>query len=300
VLDALDSAPEDPSAEDGSIYHSLFGLVGDDRLEEVFFDRFRENLLRFLASPSPAAFEALEAVFVPNIQLSHESTTLLEEAARVLDKTAELRTSLRDSDSPLSLVPGSEESTLPSERKLLEILGEAQELTAILDLSPYEPSDTLELIADMCDNLHLRRQDSPAEEPSRPSLRFTGPNLSHTQARQKIEVTNEVLLELARAYDRKLGRGCGRSRIQVLVDGSPAEHALVFYQAEVDMDGTVSPSTVLRNLGRRPEPEHRRVLNMALSDLVERVMSAAAQELPEGLIEEAQVAVAGYRQRLGL
>ena len=63
-------------------------------------------------------------------------------------------------------------------------------------------------------------------------------------------------------------------------------------------DGTIDTSALLDNLRRRPEPEHLRLVNQGLLDLVERVLSTASDELPEDRVETVLESVTGYQKRI--
>jgi len=422
--DEIRAGPRDVPIED-----RLYSVAGEEQLLEVLFGRFQDNLTRFLACDGPAAFTEMEAIFVSNLQFSHDTDRLLTEAIEVLDRTAGL---LADPPDLVVLRPGSQAPGLPSEEVLLRLVKGGSTLEELLAVSPYEGFETLDVLADM-----IRREalytavelsDSNIEElseaegdPDRPDseepadpvvgedddtvrflgpsleetedqdtpiplsregfskgpdeeigddelamfadydqvrgslgdgqftgevkdrvdltdvlipsrmdpepepvvqdpielgsaegaelgsgpvarvqMNFTGPRLTNQEALRKLEVVNNVLSELCRAFDAMSGSGSGQAQVQLLVDGSPAGFSLLFYQVEARRDGTVNPNAILHNLRRRPAAEHRRLLNSGLLDLIERALSSAAEALDDDDLDGVLEAIAGYQQAIGL
>lgn len=143
--------------------------------------------------------------------------------------------------------------------------------------------------------------EQPQEErPSSVQMRYAGPALTNADARRKIDTANEILRNMAAALDDKNGIGSGNATIQLLLEGSPAEFAVLFRDVRANSDGGANADSILSNLRRRPPTEHRRLLNRALSDLIERAMNAAAEELDDDVLDEVLESCAGYQQRLGL
>lgn len=132
-----------------------------------------------------------------------------------------------------------------------------------------------------------------------PTARFSAPMLAESEAADKLDVANDVLCTIARAFDSAEGPGRGRSALQLLVDGSPLRFAPVLSDLTVKRDGKLPLAGLLSNLRDRPPTEHRQLLNQTLLDLLERTLSYAADELPEDTFDTVLEAVAGYRQRLG-
>jgi hypothetical protein len=153
------------------------------------------------------------------------------------------------------------------------------------------------------DKVEVAALGSPTPEPSAgneaPTSRFSGPVLSEAEAIEKVAVANDVLQQLASAFDSAEGSGRGRAMLQLLIDGSPARYAAVLMDLKVGRNGEVSDRILLANLAGRPSTEHRQLLNQTLVDLIDRALSAAADQLPEEGLDEVLESVAGYRQRLG-
>ena len=132
------------------------------------------------------------------------------------------------------------------------------------------------------------------------SLNFSGPKLHDDEIRRKIEVTNEVLATISAAIEAAEGRGSGQARLQLLVEGTSVQLAPLFKNVELGNNGHLPTAAVIKNLRKRPAGEHRRLLNRALGDLIERALSAAFESLDESALETMLEQIAGYQQRLGV
>ncbi len=132
------------------------------------------------------------------------------------------------------------------------------------------------------------------------SLNFSGPKLHDDEIQRKLGVTNDVLATIAEAIEAVEGRGAGQARLQLLVEGTSVPLAPLFKGVELSNDGRLPVALVIKNLRKRPAGEHRRLLNRALSDLIERALSAAYESLDEAGLEAMLERIAGYQQRLGV
>lgn len=141
---------------------------------------------------------------------------------------------------------------------------------------------------------------APGEHAGAVALNFSGPRLPVDEAKHKLGVARDVLMRIAAAIDAHQGPGSGRTCIQLLLDGTPGAYAVLFRRLEATAEGGFDVDAALKNLARRPATEHRRLLNGGLSDLIERALSVAVEELPDGAVDELLEEIAGYQQRLGL
>ncbi|MCK6504860.1 hypothetical protein L6R53_15905 [Myxococcota bacterium] len=132
------------------------------------------------------------------------------------------------------------------------------------------------------------------------ALNFSGPRLDEGDIRRKIEVVNDVLAEISHAIDQQRGQGGGRVTTQILVDGPPTRFAVLFRGVQVDEDGRMDVERLLRNLRKRPEAEHRRLVNEGLLDLIQRALSTSVEDLADEQVDQMLERIAGYQQRLGL
>ncbi|MEQ1505197.1 MAG: hypothetical protein ABMB14_23390 [Myxococcota bacterium] len=154
--------------------------------------------------------------------------------------------------------------------------------------------DKVEVADSMTDGSEVLEADEA------PATRYSAPVLTHGDAVAKIEVANEVLAVVSQGFDDVQGPGRGRAILQLLVDGVPSQFAALLRDLRVGDNGELPTDALLRNLHHRPSTEHRQLLNGTLVDVIERALSAAADELPDEAVDEVLEATAGYRQRLGL
>ncbi|MCP4807231.1 MAG: hypothetical protein GY913_21350 [Proteobacteria bacterium] len=131
-------------------------------------------------------------------------------------------------------------------------------------------------------------------------MNFGGPALSNPDALAKITVANDVLIALSSAYDTQSSAGAGSAQVQLLLDGAPSEFAALFVGLEAASDGEAPPAAMLQNLRKRPATEHRRYLNRALADLIERAMNMGAENLDDEHVDAFLEKCVGYQARLGL
>ena len=398
----------------------LFDLLPEELVTNALYERFRENTFRFLAGSGLVAFEPMDAVFVDNIQVGHDTTALLAELTAQREYLAALGLDLR-----MVLYAGQATASTEEQSQIVALTATGASLAEILDLSPLEATRTQILVATMLDagTLELRSAsasrlpdapdyfadagrwvsepeydqtpssdvdiladadgDEHTEEVDRSgftstpgvspvqlltsndvddelaafadhdytradgsfvqakrsldrvvlteallegprasdqvvvemeeadpvaiqstravvSLNFEGRKLVDTDARRKIEVTNEVLSTVVSAIDEALGRGVGQSRAQVLVEGTSGPHAALFSHVELLPGGKLPVDRVLRNLKKRPEGERRYLLNRAMADVIERSLSLADGALDQPGMERMLETIAGYQQRMGV
>jgi hypothetical protein len=132
------------------------------------------------------------------------------------------------------------------------------------------------------------------------SLRFGSPPLTHEEAITKIEVTNEVLRQLAKAMDEEHGSGSGQASVQLLVESARTDLAPLFSGVSVARDGALNVERMIRNIDKRPETERRRTLNRAMRDIIERGFTTAVERISDERFEALLEDIAGYQHRLGL
>jgi len=366
----------------------LFNYVDEEMLSDLLYDRFRENIAQCIAGQGPVRFDPMDAVFVSNLQLGHDTADLLKTIDAIVERAEDL-IAARAVDRKLTL---SDASPRKAEEELLaSLLATPLTVSELLHDSPYEEYATYDLLMEMladavvefvpesaeppkliqpelppvtpevveaafddhelamfadndyhrgrsgdghfvktqeeldADRVDLRdilppHEPLTADEDEGPialaaaedlddddaapvrkiSMNFSGPRLSNEEAERKIAVANQVMSELASAFDAVRGKGFGQSQVQLLLDGCPSEFSLLFHQVEATPEGQISNNAILHNLRRRPAPEHRSLLNKGLADLINRALSAAVESLDEEHIDALLENVAGYHQRLGL
>jgi hypothetical protein len=124
----------------------LFDLLAEDLLATSLYERFRENLYRFLSGSGGIAFEPMDAVFVENIQVGHDTRGLLAELLALRGTLASIE---RDVDRVLE--PGAGTVTSEEQVRLVELCANGRTLAELLAASPYEPTRTLALVAELLD-----------------------------------------------------------------------------------------------------------------------------------------------------
>jgi hypothetical protein len=167
-----------------------------------------------------------------------------------------------------------------------------------VDVKNVEPLEE----PDLGEPVNLIPAPSPAKElpPVTSTTNFSAPILDTDEAASKLSVTNEILETIATSFDQIEGDGRGQQVIVELIEAGPLRYATLFDNAGVHEDGTLENASILGNLHNRPTGEHRQLLNQGLSDLIERCLSTAADELPDDTVDTILEQVVGYRQRLGL
>jgi hypothetical protein len=284
------------------IYDALLEDGENMRLREAFYDRFRENLCRFLEAKSPVVFEALEAVMIPNIQLSHETTALVDEAFSIVERTQKFRT-----EKGLQMVqPGRRPALSGSEKKLLELVEESTPLQELVRKSPFESFQSWDLLSDMLERgvlANVKTQNSPKKQPTplptESRAPTSAPRLSKNEAEAKIIVLNEVVSAFHQASDRASGQGAGRAQLRLLLDGSPRQFALLFNGLEFSDQGQVNTQELVQRLRSRIGPERRSLLNAGVRDLIQRTLSMADESLEEHQMNALLEQISGQESRLG-
>lgn len=172
----------------------------------------------------------------------------------------------------------------------------------LLDRVDLDGSEEAPLAEHVSTETVIEMEEADAKEASRGavSLNFSGPKLHDEEIHRKLEVVNDVLATICASIEAAEGRGSGQARLQLLVEGTAVQLAPLFKNVEVSNDGQLPTLFVLRNLRKRPEAEHRRLLNRGLTDLVERAVSAADDVLDVDALEAMLEQIAGYQQRLGV
>jgi hypothetical protein len=401
LLSPKQAAALQTRASDGeAIFGDLLELAGGPVFDGILRDRFYQNLCDVLSSDEPPHFTPRRGIFVDNIQMGHDTLTLVGTACNDCDTA-----SLIDLDARIVRGP-SDPGTGPAQALLVARLDERpKRVRELIDGSPFEPIRARLLIAELLRDGVIDFAEAPRPErderatpidleptrllsrserivPREPTgqgaqhasgsdatpdredvddgptehveqaamtellggeeldafgdhdhsrgsttgqgrfstedhhrdrvdvsgmgrspelaVRYSSPVITESEATTKVHVTNEVLGAVAQAFDESEGVGKGPSKIQLLVDGTPLRFAALLRELRVDGSGALPERHVLHNLFGRPVGEHRQLLNGGLVDLIDRALSAAADELPEEHLDEVLTRVAGYRQRLGV
>ncbi|MCA9572970.1 MAG: hypothetical protein KC656_34270, partial [Myxococcales bacterium] len=69
-----------------ALFGPLIDMVPTEVIEPALADRFRENLVRWVAQSEEPTFEALPGVFVDNMQMGHNTVQLIESSCKLADQ----------------------------------------------------------------------------------------------------------------------------------------------------------------------------------------------------------------------
>lgn len=142
----------------------LATTVADSALMDMFHQRFRENLFRFLLSPATPTFEALDAVMVDNIQVGHDSRDLLVDLVRLC---RDLAPWLSEPDA--TFYPGEVTLGASDDATIFSLCTPSRRLQEVLQASPMEPTRTLLVLREFVRKgiLKVRGITPPAAVPKR-------------------------------------------------------------------------------------------------------------------------------------
>jgi hypothetical protein len=170
------------------------------------------------------------------------------------------------------------------------------------ELLPAGPGRPLAEVAELVEAdevLEAAEADAEAEATAI-NLNFGPPPLRDEEARSKLAVAQDVLVQLARRLDVHSGVGAGAAAVQVLLESTPGGGRRLFSHVNAGMDGRIDLNLVVSNLRRLPEPERRSALDAALMDLIDRALGVGCEALPNAEVDDLIGAIAGYQQRLGV
>ena len=291
---------KDLITESDSIYDAIMEVNNEPQVREVFYERFRENLCRILATDAPLKFEDTESFFLPNIQLSHDSKALLEDCYATVERTESLRRS-RQSDVH---VRGTRPPLSGAERTLVELFEESLPLLEAVRRSPYESFQTWDLLVDLVDRGALIPPEDtcpspPAPEEAPPLPQNAGPRLSRNDAEQKIQAASRVTQAFFKASDGLSGPGAGKAQLRLLLDGGPSQYRTLFSGLPIEDDGALQTEELVVRLRTRIGPERRGLLNNALRDLIQRTLSLADEGLDEDSMNQLLEEITGHDAEMG-
>lgn len=132
-------------AEGERLDELLFGHVPDELLLDLLAARFRQSLLDFLCVHALPTFEPMDAVFVDNIQVGHDTASLLEDLEGRRERTRGLRARM----ATITIRPGRGRPKRLEEARLLDLCDGPIRLVDLLHSSPMEQGETLDLLHEM-------------------------------------------------------------------------------------------------------------------------------------------------------
>ena len=145
----------------------LLGHVPDRLFHQVLRARFEENLLPLFQTDASCQFSPMDALFVRNIQVGHDTAVLLTTLARRAERTAALSARA----DTLTLRPGPSMPASRQEARLRDLCEPSRTLASLLVHSPTEPGVTLEQVQTLLETGTLVSEEglsAPAPPPPRP------------------------------------------------------------------------------------------------------------------------------------
>ena len=122
----------------------LVDTVGEEVLSRMLFERFRENVFEFTSFASNLTYEPMEAIFVDNIQVGHDSLGLLAELERLREQLAAAELS------PEQVYRrGRTQAANTDDAALLDSFRDQISIEELLRRSPFERSRTLSMLLDL-------------------------------------------------------------------------------------------------------------------------------------------------------
>ncbi len=147
----------------GSLSEALFDAVAEDVVTALLHERFRENLLQFLAGGEALRLTPMDAVFTDNIQVGHDSRALVEELAALAELVRAFEPYL-----DVALVPGPRAAERRSDgvqRAIVSLAEGGRALYEVLRLSPRESGRTLAVVRTLLDSGVVRFAESTRTPP---------------------------------------------------------------------------------------------------------------------------------------
>ncbi|MCB9674994.1 MAG: hypothetical protein H6737_07750 [Alphaproteobacteria bacterium] len=140
-----------------SVFGILLDEVDNSVIEPILFERFRDNLVAFLASETPPDFEPMAGVFVDNMQMGHNAARLIDSACKDADLA-------RRHPPETLLTQGPAGARDDVETAILMALGDDEiSITQLIERSPVEWWGGRAIIAGMLDSGALSKVGDPEE-----------------------------------------------------------------------------------------------------------------------------------------
>lgn len=124
------------------VFGAIVSEVSDQIVENLLYDRFVENLTRYLGSGARPRFSHQPAIFADNFQLGHDAVALVQECADAWDDAMSV-------DLDMQVFPGSAPARNDLQQVVLARLGQGTTISRLLVQLPAEPFSARALIARM-------------------------------------------------------------------------------------------------------------------------------------------------------
>jgi len=132
----------DRAASGEPVMAELLDRCDPDIMSTILYDRFIENLTRYLGSAAKPRFSHLPAIYVDNFQLGHDVPTLLQTCADAWDDAMSI-------DLDMDVFPGAAPPRTGLQRVVLSRVGAGVSVSRLLVQLPAEPFSARALIARM-------------------------------------------------------------------------------------------------------------------------------------------------------
>jgi len=140
-------------------------------------------------------------------------------------------------------------------------------------------------------------RDRVSLSPGGPSLRSGAPRLDDADLARKLAVASELIRCMVRALDHA-GLD-GPDMIHQILGSAPRQLRPLFRGVNLAEDGSLDEGSITHNLRSRLPSEQRQLLQLGLTDLLERALERCMQSLAAAPADALLGQVVGYERRLG-
>ena len=262
-----------------AIYEVVASEVPEVIGHEILYERFKQNVGRFLESEGDGSFTPMDAVIVPNIHLTHCSQALLRELSTLLQRTAKLR----ETQMELRIKVGERRIIHEPEREIASLFTTPNSLSSVLNNSPYEPLQTIDIVNDMLTSGSLVFA-SGVEKETRTHGSFEAPRYSKKDALEAINLSASSIKMIADAVENE-SIGQGRAILRLNLDGGPSRFAALFHGLPISDENFLDDQELFARLRQHDASQRRDLLNLGLSNLIDRTLSSADAQLSDDDME---------------
>jgi len=262
-----------------AIYSVVAAEVPEVLGHELLYERFKQNVGRFIESGSRGDFTPMDAVIVPNIHLTHCSKALVTELSTLLQRTSKLRESQMD----LSIAVGERRIIHKPELDVAELFSKPNSVSSAIKASPFEALQTLDIVNDMLTTgaLVFHKEE---EQIQRGVSSYEAPRFSKKEAIEVILRGSRSIKLIADALEKD-SIGKGRAMLRINLDGGPSKFASLFHALPFSAQNDLDQNELFSRLRQHDASERRNLLTTGVSNLIDRALSSADSQLDEDNME---------------
>ena len=262
-----------------AIYRVVAAEVPEVIGHELLYERFKQNVGRFIEEGSDGDFTPMDAVIVPNIHLTHCSQSLVQELSTLLQRTSKLRKTQMD----LQIAIGERKIIHAPELEVAALFSTPNRLSTALHNSPYEPLQTLDIVNDMltAGSLVFLSKSEPVNQKS---SSHEAPRFAKKEALEAIERGAASIKLIADAVERD-SIGKGRAMLRINLDGGPSKFATLFHGLSFSHKNYIDDLDLFSRLRKHDAGQRRDLLTIGLSNLIDRTLSSADSQLSDDDME---------------